>query len=98
LLPVLIQALVLASTGLLSAGSITLVILLLISERSWHNGLGYALGYTIAYTVIGVSAVVLGYRATGNYSRVVTPRIFKPSSVKPRSKRTIINKICCRRI
>jgi ABC-type sulfate transport system permease component len=75
LLPVLIQALLLASAGLLSAGSITLVILLLISDRGWHNGLGYALGYTIAYTVIGVSAVVLGYRATGNYSRVVTPKI-----------------------
>ena len=66
MLPVLIQALVLASAGLLSVGSITLVILLLLSDRGWHNGLGYALGYTSAYTIIGISAVVFGYRATGN--------------------------------
>ena len=63
LLPVLLQALVLASSGLLSVGSITLVILLLLSDRGWRNGLGYALGYTSAYTLIGVSVVVLGYRA-----------------------------------
>jgi len=66
LLPVLIQALVLASAGLLSIGSITLVILLLISDRGWRNGLCYALGYTSAYTLIGVSVVVLGYRTTEN--------------------------------
>ncbi|MES0361528.1 MAG: GAP family protein [Anaerolineales bacterium] len=66
MLPVLIQALVLASTGLLSVGSITLVILLLLSDRGWHNGLGYALGYTSAYTIIGVSVVVFGYRAAEN--------------------------------
>ena len=66
MLPVLIQALVLASAGLLSVGSITLVILLLLSDRGWHNGLGYALGYTSAYTIIGVSVVVFGYRAVEN--------------------------------
>jgi threonine/homoserine/homoserine lactone efflux protein len=60
------QALVLASTGLLSVGSITLVILLLISDRGWHNGLGYALGYTSAYSVIGVVVVAVGYRAAEN--------------------------------
>jgi threonine/homoserine/homoserine lactone efflux protein len=59
---VLFQSLLLASSGLLSVGSITLVILLLISDRGWQNGLGYALGYISAYTVIGVSVVVLGYR------------------------------------
>jgi len=62
LLTVLIQSLILASAGLLSVGSITLVILLLISDRGWHNGLAYALGYISAYTVIGVSAVVTGAR------------------------------------
>jgi threonine/homoserine/homoserine lactone efflux protein len=62
LLPVLIQALVLASAGLLSVGSISLVILLLLSNQGWRNGLSYALGYTSAYTLIGVSVVVLGYR------------------------------------
>jgi len=76
MLPVLIEALILASAGLLSVGSITLVILLLISDRGWHNGLGYALGYTSAYTVIGVSVVVLGFRATGNESR--EPSLFLP--------------------
>jgi threonine/homoserine/homoserine lactone efflux protein len=62
LFPVLVQSLLLASSGLLSVGSITLVILLLLSERGWRNGLGYALGYTSAYTLIGVSAMLLGYR------------------------------------
>ncbi|MBI9044979.1 MAG: GAP family protein [Anaerolineaceae bacterium] len=66
MITVLIQALVLASAGLLSVGSITLVILLLISDRGWRNGLGYALGYTSAYTLIGISVVVLGYRSSGN--------------------------------
>jgi threonine/homoserine/homoserine lactone efflux protein len=75
-LPVLLQALVLASAGLLSVGSITLVILLLLSDRGWRNGLGYALGYTSAYTVIGVLAVLLGYRATGNNAE--EPSLFFP--------------------
>jgi hypothetical protein len=76
LLPVLIQALILAFSGLLSPGSITLVILLLISDRSWHNGLGYALGYTSAYTLIGISVVVLGYRTTENNAG--EPSLFLP--------------------
>lgn len=63
---VLIQALLLASSGLLSFGSITLVILLLISDRGWRNGLAYSLGYTSAYTLIGVSVVTMGYRAVEN--------------------------------
>lgn len=63
MLPVLIQSLLLASSGLLSVGSITLVILLLLSDRGWRNGLGYTLGYISAYSLIGVSAVTLGYRA-----------------------------------
>jgi threonine/homoserine/homoserine lactone efflux protein len=73
---VLIQALVLASAGLLSVGSITLVILLLLSDRGWHNGLGYALGYTGAYTMIGVSVVAFGYRAAEN--RTEEPNLFFP--------------------
>ncbi len=52
MLTVIIQSLILASSRLLSVGSITLVILLLISDRGWRNGLGYALGYTSAYTAI----------------------------------------------
>ena len=76
MLTVLIQALVLASAGILSVGSITLVILLLISDRGWHNGLGYALGYTSAYSAIGVSTVVLGYRAVENNAG--EPDLFLP--------------------
>jgi threonine/homoserine/homoserine lactone efflux protein len=74
--PVLIQALVLASAGLLSVGSITLVILLLISDRGWKNGLGYALGYIGAYSLIGISVVLLGYRAAPKSPS--EPRLFFP--------------------
>lgn len=64
MLNVLLQSLLLASTGFLSVGSITIVILLLFSKHGWRNGLGYALGYTTAYTLIGNLIVVLGYRTT----------------------------------
>ena len=74
--PVLVQSLLLASSGLLSVGSITLVILLLISDRGWRNGLGYALGYISAYTIIGVSVVVLGYRSAE--SNPSEPSLFFP--------------------
>lgn len=60
--PVLAQSLLLASSGLLSIGSITLVILLLLTDRGWRNGLGYALGYISAYSLIGVTVILLGYR------------------------------------
>lgn len=60
MLPVLIQSLLLASGGILSAGSITIVILLLISDRGWQNGLAYVLGYVGAYSLIGVAAVLIG--------------------------------------
>jgi threonine/homoserine/homoserine lactone efflux protein len=61
---VLIQSLLLASTGLLAIGSMTLVTLLLLSDQGWRNGLGYALGYISGYSVIGVSIVIVGYRTT----------------------------------
>ena len=76
MLAVLLQSLLLASSGLLSVGSITLVILLLISDRGWRNGLGYALGYTSAYTIIGVSVVVLGYSTADN--NATEPSLFVP--------------------
>lgn len=63
MLSILLQTLALASSGLLAVGSMTLVILLLLSERGWRNGLGYALGYAGAYTLLGTGAVTLGYRA-----------------------------------
>lgn len=77
MLPVLIQSLLLASSGLLSVGSITLVILLLLSDRGWRNGLGYAWGYIGAYTLIGVSAVLLGYR-TAERNAEGEPGLFFP--------------------
>lgn len=68
MLTVLIQSLILASGGMLSVGSITIVILLLISDRGWRNGLAYMLGYVSAYSLIGVSVVVVGYTAAENRS------------------------------
>ena len=68
MLPVLVQSLLLAAGGILSVGSITLVILLLLSDRGLPNGLGYALGYTGAYTLIGITSVLVGYQATGSHS------------------------------
>lgn len=68
MLAVLIQSLVLASGGILSVGSIIIVILLLISNQGWRNGLAYMSGYVGAYTLIGVSAVLLGANVAGNGS------------------------------
>jgi len=59
LFPVLAQSLLLASSGLLSVGSITLVILLLLTDRGWRNGLGYALGATSVFYVIGAGLMLL---------------------------------------
>lgn len=68
MLTVLFQSLILASGGLLSVGSITIVILLLISDQGWRNGLAYMLGYVTGYTVIGLSAVWIGYTVAENRS------------------------------
>ena len=79
MLSVLVQSLVLASGGIVSVGSITLVILLLISDRGWRNGLGYMLGYTIAYSLIGLAVITLGFNATANNSgepSIVGPILF----------------------
>jgi threonine/homoserine/homoserine lactone efflux protein len=76
LLSVLLQSLILASGGIVSVGSITLVILLLISDKGWRNGLGYMLGYTISYSLIGIAVVLVGYNETKNNTR--DPGIFLP--------------------
>jgi len=66
LLITFIQAILLASGGILSIGSIMIVILLLISDGGWRNGLAYMVGYVTAYTLIGLSAVLIGFNdATG---------------------------------
>lgn len=65
---VALQSAVLAAGGLLSPGSITIVILLLTSERGWAKGLAYAVGYLGSYTLIGVGAVAAGYQAAAGSS------------------------------
>lgn len=82
MLTVLIQSLTLASGGIISVGSITIVILLLISDNGWRNGLGYMIGYTGAYTLIGLSVVVLSYNYsissenTGGEASIIVPILF----------------------
>lgn len=76
MLAILIQSLLLASSGLISVGSITLVILLLLSDRGWHNGLGYALGYISGYSLIGVSVVLVGYKTAEKSNN--RPSLFLP--------------------
>ena len=68
MLTVLIQSLILAAGGILSVGSITIVILLLLSDQGWRNGLAYALGYVNGYGLIGIVVVWLGYTAAENRS------------------------------
>ncbi len=67
-LPVIVESLILASAGLLSVGSITIVILLLMSERGWLSGLAYMTGYLSAYSVIGAAAVLVGYQTAESSS------------------------------
>lgn len=69
MLIVLIPSLILAAGGMLSVGSITIVILLLISDNGWRKGVAYVLGYVGSYTVIGVSVVLAGYTVSENGSR-----------------------------
>ena len=68
MLTVLLQSIALASVGLFSPGSITIVILLLMSDRGWRNGLGYALGYISMYTLIGIAAISFGVGAAPDSS------------------------------
>ena len=53
------QSLAIAATGIIAPGSITLVILLLMSDRGWQNGLSFMSGYIVSYAVIGVSVLTL---------------------------------------
>ncbi len=66
--PVLVQSLTLAAGGMLSVGSITIVILLLLSDRGWRSGLAYSLGYVSAYGLIGIAVVWVGYTTAENRS------------------------------
>ena len=62
----LLQALALASVGLISPGSITLVILLLMSDKSWRNGVAFASAYLVMYSLIGIATLTLGLNAAEN--------------------------------
>lgn len=66
MMTVFVQSLALASVGIISPGSITIVILLLMSGKGWRNGMGYALGYIGMYSAIGVTAIVLGLGSAEN--------------------------------
>lgn len=57
---ILVQSLVLASGGILSVGSITIVILLLLSDGGWRKGMAYALGYWGGYSLIGLTVILVG--------------------------------------
>ena len=68
MITVLLQSLALASVAVLSPGSITIVILLLMSGRGLnnghgrglHNGVAFVSGYLVMYSLIGVGVLVLG--------------------------------------
>ncbi|RMG24242.1 MAG: hypothetical protein D6732_23975 [Methanobacteriota archaeon] len=62
LVAVLVEALILASSGLISVGSILIVILLLISERGLKNGIGYVAGYIFGYSLISTGMILLQQR------------------------------------
>ncbi len=56
-----LQALTLATAGVLVPGSLTILLLLLLSEtRGQRNALGYALGYFSGYTLWAMLSVALG--------------------------------------
>ncbi len=81
MLTILVQSLALASGGIVSVGSITIVILLLISERGWRNGLGYMLGYVGAYALIGIAAVILSDTYTSTSPEIATKSPNLPSTI-----------------
>lgn len=66
MMTVLLQALAVASIGIVAPGSITLVILLLMSDRGWRNGLAFASGYVVMYSLIGASILVSGVGSAEN--------------------------------
>lgn len=72
----MIESLVLALSGFASFGSITVVILLLISGNSYRNWIGYVLWYSLSYALIGIAVIVLWF--TKLESGPKEPSIFFP--------------------
>ncbi len=68
-----IPSLVVASSGIFSIGSITITILLLISEEGKMKGISYAAGYTIAYMLIGLAVILFGFTADNSHSATPNP-------------------------
>ena len=79
MLPILIESIILASAGLISVGSITIIILLLMSEHGLRNGLGYMLGYTGGYILIGITITLIGYTIAENNADANEPSKFMPA-------------------
>ncbi len=67
-----LQALLFASSGMLSVGSITIVIILLMADQGVGNAVAYVSGYFMGYLTIALVAVSLGYR-TGTSQSSANP-------------------------
>ena len=60
MMAVFLQCIALASVGLVAPASILLVILMLMSEHGWRNGVTFVLGYIVMYGAMGAGILVLG--------------------------------------
>ena len=68
MISILLQSLAVASVGILSPGSITIVILLLMSDKGWRNGLAYMSGYITMYALMGAILLTVGVNFAENSS------------------------------
>ncbi len=68
MIQVVLQAVFLSSSGLSAVGSITLITLLLLSENGMKKALGYVLGYTGSYALIGICVNILTFQVSGGIS------------------------------
>lgn len=72
----MVESFILASAGMASFGSISLVILFLLTGKDWFNGFGYAVGYTFSYALIGISMIFLGFVGTASTTQAETSIFF----------------------
>ncbi len=71
----ILQSIGLAFTGLVSLGSITIVLLLILSKDGFYKGLGYTLGYFLGYVLIGNILIVLSLFLPVNFTNQVNSTI-----------------------
>lgn len=64
---VLLEAIILASSGILSIGSMTITILLLLTPKGLMKGISYALGYIMGYSIIGITTILFQYQLGSNF-------------------------------